>query len=191
MERDPARRITRGEARADERAPVAALHREALVAQARHQLGKTLGDLFDAEARLAGLERERVARQRWRHYGEVLGQERDQFQKLDDRPRPAVREQERHGIYPTARLVDEVQLDAVQRHGELPQAVDARFVRAPVEALLPMSHELSQMGEASPGRPGLERRLVRKARARQTLAQIGERGFGNVEFEWLDAQLCR
>src|SRR5207245_3684082 len=100
-------------------------------------------------------------------------------------------EQERHGIYPTARLVDEVQLDAVQRHGELPQAVDARFVRAPVEALLPMSHELSQMGEASPGRPGRERRLVRKARARQTLAQIGERGFGNVEFEWLDAQLCR
>ena len=138
MQPEHARRIFRCEPRADERAPVAALHREALVAQARHQLRKTVGDLFDAEAWLSGLEGERVARERWRYDGEMLPQERNDFQELDDRPRPAVREQERRGIYPTARLVDEMQLDAVHRKGELPQAVDARFLRAPVETALPV-----------------------------------------------------
>src|SRR5437867_8480174 len=128
MEPDHARRIESCDARADERAPVAALHREALVAQARHQLRKTVGDLFDAEPRLSGLERERVARQRWRHDGEALAKERDQLQKFDDRPRPAVREQERRGMYPTARLVDEAQLDAAHRTRALPQAVEGLFL---------------------------------------------------------------
>jgi hypothetical protein len=64
--------------------------------------------------------------------------ERNDPVEFDDRARPAVRKQERHGVGSPARLVDEVQLDAADRHAELPEAVDARFLRAPVKVGFPV-----------------------------------------------------
>ena len=59
------------EARGDERAPVAALRGEAVVAEhVGHQLREAFGDLRPAEARLPRRERQRVAGQRRRDDGE-------------------------------------------------------------------------------------------------------------------------
>src|SRR6266480_1188342 len=127
----------------NESAPVAALRAKALVAEdVGHQLGESVGDLLDAEARLAGLERQRVAGKRRRDDGEMLGKQRDQLEELDDRAGPAVRKEERHGVRFPARLVDEVQLDAADPHGELPEAVDACLLRAPVKAGLPIVEQI-------------------------------------------------
>src|SRR6267142_4189881 len=126
----------------NETAPIAALRSEALVTEdLGHQLRERIGDVFDAEALLPGLEGERVAGKRRRDDGEVLGKQRDQLEELDDRARPAVRKEERHGVRSPARLVDEVQLDAADRHAELAKAVDARLLRAPIEARLPVVNQ--------------------------------------------------
>src|SRR5262249_54992871 len=55
-------------------APIATLHRKALVAEGvRHQLGETIRQLLDAEALLPGPERQAIARQRRRYDGEGVG----------------------------------------------------------------------------------------------------------------------
>ncbi|MCZ7566403.1 MAG: hypothetical protein M5U08_23525 [Burkholderiales bacterium] len=182
------------EPRGDERAPVAALRREALVAEnLRHQLGQNPGDLLHAEARLPGPERERVAGQRRRDHRERvgrigteprrIGEHRDQLEELHDRAGPAVQEQERHRVRSAALLVDEMQVGAGDRNGELAQGVQPRFLRAPVESLVPVFRERPHVCHAGAGRPRRERRLVRKAGAREALAQVGERLVGNAELE--------
>ena len=184
MNADQALGIGVAQARGDEAAPVAALRAEARVAQdVGHQLGESVGDLLDAEARLAGLERQRVAGKRRRDDAEVLGKQRDQLEELDDRAGPAVRNEQRHGVRSPARLVDEVQLDAADRHAELAKAVDARFLRAPIKVSVPIVDEILKTPKTGTGRPRLEWRLLGPARARQALAQVGERDLGNVQPE--------
>src|SRR3954469_8682705 len=90
-----------------------------------------------------------------------------------------------------ARFVDEVQVDAVQPRRELAKAVDPPFVRAPIEAVAPVRYKLAQVVAAGAGRPHGQWRLVRKARAPQPLAQIGERGVRHLKGEWTDARFCR
>src|SRR5204863_8817217 len=68
--------------------------------------------------------------------------------------------------------------------------VDARLVHAPVEAVFPARHESAQVLEARTGRPGFQRRLVRKARAREALAQIAEQCFRNMKIEGADMGNC-
>src|SRR5206468_11775333 len=147
-------------------------------------------DFLDAEARLARLEGKRVSGQRRRDDGEAFGEQRDDVEELHDRSGPSMGQQERHGLWPTARLVDEVQLDAMHRFRELAHRIDARLVCAPVEVVLPARHEASQILEARPGGPGIERRLVRKARAREALAQIGEQCFRNMKLEGANMGNC-
>src|SRR3954447_21995888 len=84
-----------------------------------------------------------------------------------------------------------MQLDAVQACRELTKAVYARFLRAPVEAIAPVRYKLTQVVAARAGRPHGQRRLVRKARARQPLAQIGKCGLRHLKGEWTDARFCR
>src|SRR3954465_13841895 len=113
------------------------------------------------------------------------------MQELDDRARPAVRKQERRGVGTAARRVDEMQLDAAQACRELTKAIYARFLRAPVEAIAPVRYKLTQVVAARAGRPHGQRRLVRKARARHPLAQIGKGGLRHLKREWTDEQFCR
>ena len=125
---------------------------------------------LDPEARLPGLERQRVPGERGRDDGKRvariaavarrIGQHRDQLQELDDRARPAVREEERHRRRPLPFLVDEMQLDPAERHLELAEGVEPRLLRPPVEAGAPVVDELLQIGDARAGRPRLERWLV-------------------------------
>src|SRR3977135_1360305 len=106
----------------NETAPIAALRSEALVTEdLSHQLRERIGDVFHAEALLPGLEGALVGGKRRRPHGEVRGEERNDRVEFDDRARPAVRKEERHGVRSPARLVDEMQLDAPDRHAELPE----------------------------------------------------------------------
>src|SRR5258708_3998408 len=172
--------IAQPQHRGDERAPVAALRAEALVAEHAHQLGKALGDLLDAKARLAGAERKRVARKRRCDHREALGEKRNQLEELDDRSGPAVAEEQRRRVLSPARLVDEMQLDAADRNRELAKAVDARFLRAPVEAFLPIGDDLLEVREALAARPRLEGRLLGEGWAREPRLQGGHlRGGGS------------
>src|SRR5712691_11514822 len=112
----------------NETAPIAALRAEALVTEdLGHQLRERIGDVFDAEALLPGLEGERVAGKRRRHHGEVLGEERDDRVEFDDRARPAVRKEERHGVRSPARIVDKMKIDAADRQDEQKKKIKKRI----------------------------------------------------------------
>src|ERR687888_1947848 len=104
MEPEHPLRVARRQARADERAPVAALHAEALVAERRHELGEAVGDFLGAEARLARREGKRIAGQRRRDHGEMLSEQRYELEEFDDRARPAMRNEQRHGATTARRL---------------------------------------------------------------------------------------
>ncbi len=172
--------------RGDEAAPVAALHAEALVAEhVRHQLRIDVGDVLNAEPLLPRLERQRVARQRRRDNREMFGEQRDQLVELEHRSGPAVGDQQRHGVGLARRLVDEMQVDAADRHRELPEAVELGFPGAPVEACAPVVGKLLRVRHAGSGRPRLQRRLVGPARAREAVAQVGDVGVGDLEGERL------
>jgi hypothetical protein len=75
-------------------------------------------------------------------------------------------------LRPLARLVDVVQVDAGERHGELTEGVEPGLVGAPVEALAPIVEQLAQVGDAGPGGPRGAGRLVGQPRAREALAQV-------------------
>src|SRR5690606_13857259 len=161
----------------DEGAPVAALRAEAPVAEdVGHQLGEEVGDLDDAEALLSRREGKRVAGKRWRDDGEVLGEKRDQLVELEDRARPAVREEERHRVRLLRRRVDEVQVDATQADLVLGEGIELLLPISPIETGLPVGDNVLEVREARAGGPRLERRLVGPARAGEALAKIGERG---------------
>ena len=120
----------------------------------------------------------------------MLAKEGNQLEEFHDGAGPAVREEERRGVGTAVRLVDEMQLDAAQACRELTKAVYARFLGAPVEAIAPVRYKLAQVVAARAGRPHGERRLVRKARAREALAQVGEQCFGNMQDEGANMGNC-
>jgi hypothetical protein len=94
-------------------------------------------------------------------------------------------EQERQWVRPDASLVDEVEVDPLERHPELIEGVQLRLLRAPIEAVSPAlgqaPHE-RQVRAVLP--PGL-RDLIRPAGARQPLAQVGQHVVVDVETVWL------
>ena len=138
--------------------------------RAVHQLGDAIGDLLDAKARLPRLERQAVAGQRWRDDGEGvrgiaakargIGEPRDQFQKLEDRARPAVQQQQRAGSRPLAGHVQEMQIDTAERHLELREGVQPRFLGAPVKRAVPIFDELTEVPDIGAIRPRVPWRLV-------------------------------
>jgi hypothetical protein len=181
------------EARRDERAPVAALRGKALVPEDGHQVGQALDDRLQREARLTRRERQAIAGQRGRHDRERIGritaearrigQARDQLEEFEHRARPAVRQQEWHGIGSFARDVQEVHVDAVQRRLVLGEGVEPRLLCAPVEVPLPVVDQLLHVPDVAAVGPRRPRRLVRETGAREALAQIGDRGIRHVQRE--------
>ena len=94
-----------------------------------HQLGHAVGDFLDAKARLPGFEGQAIAGKRRRHDGErVRGiaaetrrvrQARDQLEELEDRARPAVQQQQRARGRSLAGDMQEMEVDAAERHLKL------------------------------------------------------------------------
>jgi hypothetical protein len=80
-------------------------------------------------------------------------------------------------------------VDPVERRLELREGVEPCLLRTPVEARPPVLDELAQIADIGAVGPRLARRLVGEAGAREALAQIGDRLFGDVQPERFDARL--
>src|SRR5262249_19041044 len=99
------------------------------------------------------------------------------------RARPTVREQERHWTRTDAGLVDEVQVDAADRRGELAPSVELGLLGAPVVAVAPVGDERFHVGEVGAVPPRLAGNLVRPAHPGGAVAQIFEDGAGDADRE--------
>ncbi len=140
-------RVVVGDARADDRSPVAALHGVALVVEVGHQAAQTLRDGRHVE-RLGRDLGEREAGQRGNH-DIVAGshQQRDQLEELDRRTRPAVDQEDWQAIPRPQRA---------PRRNEfrLPASSRGRSVRAPSSAsrTRPPSSRRARADSRSPSR---------------------------------------
>src|SRR6202790_166564 len=67
-----------------------------------------------------------------------------------------------------------MQGDAVERDTELRKGVEGCFLPPPVKPVAPVFRELAKIGDIGAVGPGLAGRLVGKAGADETLAQVGE-----------------
>ena len=130
-------------------APIPALRAETLIAKhARHQIRQAIGNGFQAEARLPRLEGQAIARQGRCHDGEGiariapearrLGQARNEIEEFKHRSRPTMRKQQRHGAWPFATHMQEMQINAMQFCAELRKGIQRGFLRTPIEAPLPI-----------------------------------------------------
>ena len=166
----------------DRRADVAALRAEALVAEAGHQLGPRIRDHLRIDAGALGRRRKAISRQRRHHHVEPrIDEQREKSQHLQERPRPAVRDQERQ---PACARVEEVDAQAVDLLAELGPAVHFALGGAPVVPAHPAGHGGAQPVEIDAALPTCAQRN-RKARAREPLAQVGEHFVRDVDRERL------
>src|SRR5439155_24355450 len=92
-----------------------------------------------------------------------IGQQGNDPLEFNDRPRPPVREQERQGVRSNARLVDEVQVDSVERYHELLETIEACLVGAPVVGFALVGRQRSYVRQVTAVLPGTSRSLVRPA----------------------------
>ena len=123
-------------------------HAEAVVAQ---RLGHEPGEEPGHRARphgAPGLAREAEARQRGGNHvkGVVrtaaeafgMGQRFDDFSELRDGARPAMADEQRQGRRTAALFADEMDVDVVDRRGEVSKAVELFLLPAPVELVQPV-----------------------------------------------------
>ena len=169
----------RADRRRHRRAPVAALRAVARIAQALHQLGPGRGDAVDAPAGGRGLAGEAEARQRRADHVEGIGgvaamrdridQRLDHLVELDDRARPAMGDDQRHRAGMRRARMDEMDVEPVDRGGELRKAIEQRFACAPVVVVGPVAADLLRSMPAA--RPGSSRRPARASgqRVRRSL----------------------
>ncbi len=128
-----------------------------------HQPVKGVGNLAQAEAALVGLKRETKAGDRRCYDGEgVTGvapvprrmrQQRNEPLKFNDRARPTVRQQQWERRVALPPFVDEMQIDAIDRHLELLQTIECAFVGAPVITTAPIvdqALEVLKLGSEGP-----------------------------------------
>ena len=182
----------RAQPRRNKTAPIPALRAKALIAQhAGHQIRQAIGNGFQAEARLPRLEGQAIARQGGCDDGEGiariatearrLGQARNEIEEFKHRSRPTMRQQQRHGAWPFATHMQEMQINAVKFGTELRKGVQRGFLRTPIETLLPIGQQIAQIGDACAVSPGRFRRLIRQARQRQAGLQILQRCIGDMQ----------
>ncbi|MCY1366757.1 hypothetical protein D9M69_536630 [compost metagenome] len=115
--------------------------------------------------------------------GGGVGQGADGLQQLEDRPRPAVGHDQRHGVRMAGANVDEVNVQAVDVGQELREGIEFRFRLAPVVASLPVPHQRLKLVELYTLGPVGNRFPIRPACSGQTAAKIVERGLRNTGAE--------
>src|ERR1700712_3131825 len=89
-----------------------------------------------------------------------------------------------------------MQVDVVKRDAELWKGVQRGFLGSPVVPIAPIFGEAAQIADIGAISPGVSGRLIRKACAAKTRAQVGDVGIGNMQAEWSgsdrhDATSCR
>jgi len=135
----------------DAGAPVATLGAKALVSQVLgHQLGPQVGDLENVQPTLQGGIRETVAGHGRHHHVEGIGgvaavatgirEQWDEFVHLEERSGPAVGDDQGHGIWALAFLVNEVNAQPIDRSCVMMEGVELLLLRSPIKATAPVSH---------------------------------------------------
>src|SRR5215207_9120925 len=104
---------------------------------------------------------------------------------LDERARPAVREDQRD---PTAAFVDKVDPHSVDLAAEVRELVQPPLLQAPVEPVSPVFQQPAHIGELGALLPPRLGRRRRPARGADPLAQVGQRPLGNLNLEALDVK---
>jgi hypothetical protein len=100
-----------------------------------------------------------------------------------------VGEHQRHGVLSLATLVDEVQPEAVDLDAEVGEAVEPFLLLSPVEAALPVPHQLAHVGEVRPVVPARTLYLVWPAGAGEAFVQVIEDLLRNPHLERLDVHV--
>ena len=182
------------------RAPVAALGEVAVVAEASHQCGPGVGDSFDSPPCRCRLAREAEARQRRADHMEGVGgltavfrrvrQRFDDLVELDDRARPTVRDHQWACLRMWRALMNEVNVDSVDRRDELVEAVQSRLAIAPVVRAAPVPAHVLDPGQGSALAPIVDGLCVGPPGLGETTAQVLERRRPARRFE-TDEQLLR
>jgi hypothetical protein len=180
----------------DGRTPVAALGAEPLVAQARHELDPGVGDPACLPAGLPSGPGEPEARNARQHHVEGVGpvaavrgrvrQRADDVQELDDRPRPAVRDDQRGGVGFGGADVCEVHMRAVDLGGELRPLVEPGLGRPPVVLVPPVPDQLPQVVRRYAVRPSHPGQLVGPAGAVEAVVEVVEVALRDVDEERME-----
>jgi hypothetical protein len=74
-----------------------------------------------------------------------MREQRDELVEFDERAGPAMREQQRQGCPALSLLVDEVEINAIDRHGEVMEAIEHRLLCTPVVVGAPVIDQRSQI----------------------------------------------
>jgi hypothetical protein len=124
-----------------------------------------------------------------------IGQRTDDLHLLDDRTRPAMRDDHRQGVLVPGTHVNEVDVDAVDLGDELRQSVQPRLHLAPVIVGLPVANELLDGRELHALRLVGNDLAIRPACRGETAAQIEQIFLRHVDEERTDCAaysgLCR
>src|SRR5215211_2002708 len=110
-------------------------------------------------------------------------QQRDQLVKFMEGPGPAMRQQYRLRRGSLAMLVNEVQVDTIDRSLELPEAVEKRFLLAPIVTVAPVADEALQVSQVGPQGPGRAGHLVRPSHVTQAVPKILQLGLRDRNLE--------
>ena len=115
-------------------------------------------------------------------------------EKFKNRTGPAVNQQQRYCVGAGRALMDKINLLSINFRGELVKAVDLRFLRTPVVAVLPILREFPDLLDVGAVLPGRARKLIGPFGFRQTAAKINKNLVGNMHFERPNCgrlRLCR
>ena len=101
-----------------------------------------------------------------------VGQQRDNFVHLKKRTRPAVRENQGHGIWPHAFCMDKVNPHPCHAGLVVAHGVDQTLLRPPIKTGAPVRHQLLDIGEIAAIIPTHTRYFIRPAGRGQAALQI-------------------
>src|SRR5260221_7876791 len=169
----------------DRAAPIASLRSEALIAQfVAHQVHEKLRDTSDVHASFVRALRETIAGQRGDYdikcvlLGAAMtgwiGERLDNLVHFKKGAGPAMRDNQRHGMWSFAFDMQKVQTKAVNGSLKLRETIQQAFLRAPVVGIAPVGDQLLEIVQVRPIVPASTGYLVRPAGALQALLQIAE-----------------
>ena len=183
------------------RAPVAALRHEPLIAQALHELDVRLADAHGIPAGGGRLAGEPVPRHRRDHHVEGIrraravrggiGERADELQLLDDRAGPAVTDDQRERVLVLGANMDEVDVEPVDLGDEVREGLQPRLALAPVVLGRPVAGEVLHDREGHALRVVLDGLPLGEARRGDARPQVLELRVGNLDRERADRGVAR
>ena len=117
---------------------------------------------------------------------EVLAERDDDLLVLHDRARPPVEQQQRHGARRLRSLMNEMDLDPVDRRFELVELVQPPLLGPPVVLVAPVDDKLTEVGQVGAVVPIGAGELVGKPRASQALLQVCQLALRDLDPEGHD-----